>query len=65
MSLASTYSAQIRSKITELTLAGILSRQSNPISIKIHPGNRSGSVVALRLGLLYHDNALLRVEERF
>lgn len=65
MSLASTYAAQIRSTITALTLTGILSRQPSPITIKIDPGNRSGTVIALRLGLLYHDHAFLRIEEKF
>ncbi|MEM7126215.1 MAG: DUF6516 family protein [Chloroflexota bacterium] len=62
---ASDYTAYIRSLLIAQVRDGILVRQSRPIDIKTNRDNQGGSLLANNPGLIFKDDAILRVEERF
>lgn len=65
MKSASEYGTYIRNLFINLASEGLLRRQVLPLNISIQPDNRRGKLFTRDPGFLYHDDAVLRVEEIF
>jgi hypothetical protein len=65
MKLASDYAASVRSLVIHLVRDNLLQHQPRPLYIYIESNNRSGRLITPGRGLLFNDDAYLRVEEFF
>lgn len=63
--LAKDYPAYVRSLVIAEVRDGILTRQPRPIEIQINQGNQNGTLFSNNPGLIFKDDAFLRVEEGF